>query len=73
MGQILDGGASGMDPLDLSYVLAALRLMDATPETVTVIGVEPVCLDLSLELSPAVAARLPDLIALIREELTIAC
>lgn len=55
--------------LGLSDVLAVLRLMDAAPQSVTVIGVEPVCLDLSLELSPAVAVRLPDVIALIRAEM----
>lgn len=56
--------------LGLSDVLAVLRLMDSAPLSVTVIGVEPVCLDLSLELSPAVAARLPELIALIGVEIS---
>ncbi len=55
--------------LGLSDVLAVLRLMDAAPESVTVIGVEPVCLDIGLELSPAVAARLPEVIALIGDEI----
>ena len=55
--------------MGLSDVLAALWLMDAAPAHVTVIGVEPVCLDLSLELSPPVAARLPQVLALVREEI----
>ncbi len=55
--------------LGLSDVLAVLRLMDAAPKRITVIGVEPVCLDLALELSPAVAARLPEVVALIQAEL----
>ncbi|MBL8660942.1 MAG: HyaD/HybD family hydrogenase maturation endopeptidase [Rhodospirillales bacterium] len=55
--------------LGLSDVLAVLRLMDCAPERVTVIGVEPVCLDLGLALSPAVAACLPEVLALIRAEL----
>lgn len=55
--------------MGLSDVLATLWLMDAAPAHVTVIGVEPVCLDLSLELSPPVAARLPQVLALVREEI----
>lgn len=58
--------------LGLSDVLAVLRLMDAAPARITVIGVEPVCLDLDLELSPAVAARLPEVVALIHAELAAA-
>lgn len=55
--------------LGLSDILAALWLMDAAPKSVTVIGVEPVCLDLSLELSAPVEARLPELIALVHAEI----
>ncbi len=55
--------------MGLSDVLAALRLMDAAPAHVTVIGIEPVCLDLSLELSPPVEARLPEILALVRDEI----
>lgn len=55
--------------LGLSDVLAVLRLMEAAPARITVIGIEPVSLDLGLELSPAVAARLPEVVALIEAEL----
>lgn len=55
--------------LGLCDVLAVLRLMEAAPARITVIGVEPVSLDLGLELSPAVAARLPEVVALICKEL----
>lgn len=55
--------------LGLSDVLAVLRLMDAAPGRITVIGVEPVCLDLSLSLSPPVAAALPEVVRLIQTEL----
>lgn len=55
--------------LGLSDVLAVLRLMDAAPAEITVIGVEPVSLDLGLDLSPAVAASLAEVLALLRTEL----
>lgn len=57
--------------LGLSDVLAVLRLMDAAPAEITVIGVEPVSLDLGLDLSPAVAASLAEVLALLRTELAI--
>lgn len=55
--------------LGLCDVLAVLRLMEAAPARISVIGVEPASLDLGLELSPAVAARLPEVVALIEAEL----
>ena len=57
--------------LGLSDVLAVLRLMDAAPGRITVIGVEPVSLDLDLALSPAVAARLQEVVALTCAQLAI--
>jgi hydrogenase maturation protease len=51
-------------------VRAVLRLMGAAPGRITVIGVGPACLDLSLSLSPAVAAALPEVLALLQAELT---
>ena len=54
--------------LGLSDVLAVLRLEDAAPARITVIGVEPASLDLGLSLSPAVAACLPEVLALILAE-----
>ena len=55
--------------LGLSDVLAVLRLMEAAPARITVIGVEPACLDLGLSLSPAVEAGLSEVFALILAEL----
>ena len=46
---VLLGQAVAPRQLGLSDVLAVLRLMDAAPARITVIGVEPVCLDLDLE------------------------
>jgi hydrogenase maturation protease len=55
--------------LGLSDVLAMLQVMDAAPARLTVIGVEPVSLDLGLDLSPPVAARLPEVIGLVCDEI----
>jgi hydrogenase maturation protease len=52
----------------LGDLLATLALHGQAPETVVVFGCEPVCLDLGLELSPAVAARVPELAAQVRQE-----
>ena len=53
----------------LSDVLAALRFGGGGPGHVVLIGVQPVSLDLSMELSPAVAACLPEVLDLVVEEL----
>ncbi len=53
----------------LCDVLAALRLIDESPDTLTLIGVQPYSLDLALELSPQVAATLPKVVARVVEEL----
>lgn len=53
----------------LGDLLATLSLHDQAPANVIVVGCEPVCLDLGLELSPAVAARVPEMAALVRSEL----
>ncbi|MFO1155241.1 MAG: HyaD/HybD family hydrogenase maturation endopeptidase [Rhodospirillales bacterium] len=54
--------------LGLQDVLALLRLLDASPAHVTVIGVQPASLDLGLELSPAVAARLDEMVEMVAHE-----
>lgn len=56
--------------IGLSDVLAALEFMDAAPREVVVIGVQPVSLELSTELTPAIAARVPELVAMTVAELT---
>lgn len=55
--------------IGLSDVLAALEFMDAAPREVVVIGVQPVSLELSMELTPAIAARVPELVAMAVAEL----
>ncbi|MBS4095905.1 MAG: HyaD/HybD family hydrogenase maturation endopeptidase [Sulfuricella sp.] len=53
----------------LSDVLATLEFAGESPGSVTVIGVVPVSLDNSLDLTPQVAACLPQLVALALDEL----
>jgi len=47
--------------IGLSDVLASLELLGALPKETLVFGVQPVSLELGLELSPPVAARVPEL------------
>ena len=55
--------------LGLSDVLAALTILDSAPAAITLIGIVPVALDLGLELSPTIAARLDDLVDMVRTDL----
>jgi len=55
--------------IGLSDVLAALEFMDAAPREVVIIGVQPVALELSTELTPTIAARVPELVAMVVAEL----
>lgn len=55
--------------LGLQDVLALLRLLETAPRHVTVIGVQPASLDLSLELSPIVAGRLDEMVEMVLAEL----
>jgi hydrogenase maturation protease len=55
--------------LGLQDVLALLRLLDASPARVTVIGVQPASLDLGLELTPLIAARLDEMVDMVADEL----
>jgi hydrogenase maturation protease len=55
--------------LGLQDVLALLRLLDASPARVTVIGVQPASLDIGLELTPVVAARLDEMVEMLADEL----
>lgn len=48
--------------IGLPDVLASLELLDAMPKEIVVIGVEPVSLELGLELSPTVAKALPQMV-----------
>lgn len=49
--------------IGLSDVLAALEFMGAEPRETIVLGVQPLSLDLGLELTPVLAARVPELVA----------
>ncbi|HIJ38531.1 MAG TPA: HyaD/HybD family hydrogenase maturation endopeptidase [Rhodospirillaceae bacterium] len=53
----------------LSDVLAALRFGGGAPQSVVLIGVQPVSLDLAMALSPEVAARMDEVLALVVSEL----
>lgn len=56
--------------LGLQDVLALLLLLGTAPRRVTVIGIQPFSLDLSLELSPVVAGKLDELVQMVVAELT---
>lgn len=56
--------------IGLSDVLAALELLGAEPRETIVLGVQPLSLDLGMELTPTVAARVPELVAQTVEILT---
>ncbi len=55
--------------LGLSDLLASLRLQDQAPQSVTVIGCVPMALGTGLMLSPEIESKLPDMVALIVDEL----
>ncbi len=55
--------------VSLSDVLATLEFAGESPGSVTVIGVVPVSLDNSLDLTPEVAAKLPQVVEMALEEL----
>ncbi len=53
----------------LSDVLADLEFMGEPPRETVIIGVQPLSLETRLELTPEVAARVPEVVGLIVEEL----
>lgn len=55
--------------IGLSDVLAALEFMEAAPREAVVIGVQPVSMELSTELTPAIAALVPTLMLQVVDEL----
>ncbi len=56
------GESVSLHDLDLIWALTVLRLTTQEPDEVAIIGVQPASMDCSTELSPAVAARLEDVI-----------
>jgi len=55
--------------LDLREVLALAELRGTLPRETSAIGVQPALVELSLDLSPAVAAKLPGVVADVEEQL----
>ena len=55
--------------MGLKDLLAVARLMDCLPEEIVLIGVQPECLEMDTELTPVVAACLPELARMVRTEL----
>ncbi|MDP2880110.1 MAG: HyaD/HybD family hydrogenase maturation endopeptidase [Azonexus sp.] len=55
--------------VSLSDVLASLEFTDRAPKAVAIVGMQPVSMTLGMELSPEVAARLPELLAMTLTEL----
>lgn len=54
--------------MGLKDLLAVARLMDCLPPEVVLVGVQPGCLELGTELTPAVAAQLPELARMVCRE-----
>lgn len=55
--------------LGISDILSALALQGLTPPKVTLIGIQPLVVDTGLELTPGVAAKVPELARMALEEL----
>jgi hydrogenase maturation protease len=53
----------------LPDVLASLELLDAIPKEIIVLGVEPISLELGMEMTPTVAAQIPALMRMAADEL----
>lgn len=53
----------------LPDVLASLELLDAVPKEIIVLGVEPISLELGLEMTPTVAEKIPEVVARAVQEL----
>ena len=53
----------------LPDVLASLELLDAMPKEIIVLGVEPISLELGMEMTPAIAEQVPVLVEMAVAEL----
>lgn len=56
--------------IGLSDVLASLEFLGTEPKETVILGVQPISLELSTELTPAIAARVPELVAQVVAELS---
>lgn len=54
----------------LPDVLASLELLGTMPKEIIVLGVEPISLELGMEMTTTVAERIPQLVKMVVEELT---
>jgi len=57
--------------LGLSEVLGVAAMTDSMPPSIIVIGIEPASLETSIDLSPEVEARIPEMLEMVRNELDI--
>ena len=55
--------------VSLSDVLASLEFTGRAPKSIAIVGMQPVSMSLGMELSPAVAAQVPQLVAMTLAEL----
>lgn len=55
--------------LGMAEVLGVAAMMESMPPNIIVIGIEPASLETSLELSPEVEAKVPELVEMVRSEL----
>ncbi len=53
----------------LPDVLASLELLDAMPKEIVVLGVEPISLELGMEMTPTIAEKVPTLVEMAVAEL----
>ena len=53
----------------LPDVLASLELLDAMPKEIVVLGVEPISLELGMEMTPTIAEKVPTLVEMAVVEL----
>jgi len=55
--------------VSLSDVLASLEFTNRAPKSIAIVGMQPVSMSLGMELSPEVAAKVPELVAMTLAEL----
>lgn len=56
--------------MGMKDLLAVARLMGHLPDEIVLIGVQPACLEMDTELTPAVAAALPTLLTMVLAEVS---
>jgi hydrogenase maturation protease len=56
--------------ISILEVINLSSLIGSTPQT-TIIGIEPYCLDMGMELSPQIEAKVPKIIQMIQEEVAL--